>query len=306
LKVLITGGTGLVGVPLSKALASQGHEVTVLTRSGSPRSEGMPGISFVSGDPTRPGHWQKSAAEHDAVINLAGQSIFGRWSDDAKRRIWDSRILTTRSVAEALRQKRDKAAILLSASGVGYYGPRGDEEVDEGGSPGRDFLALLSREWETEAKQAQEAGTRVVLCRFGVVLAASGGALNQMLPAFKVGLGSPLGSGQQWFPWIHVQDLVSALLFLLNKQDLEGPVNLVAPQPVRNRDFTRALAKALRRPHVLPSVPGFMLKLAMGEFSTVLLTGQRAVPKKLLEAGYRFLHPTIEEALHNLLGKGLV
>ena len=303
MKILITGGTGLVGTHLSGTLASKGHEVTILTRSVSLPARAVPRIHYVSADPTQPGPWQKSAADHDAVINLAGQSIFGRWNDEKKKRIWESRILTTRGVVEALQQKRDKPGVLLSTSGVGYYGPCGEEEIDESHPSGRDFLALLSREWESEAKRAQETGARVVLCRFGVVLSSTGGALKQMIPAFRAGLGSPLGSGRQWFPWIHVQDLVSALSFVLGKDDLEGPLNCVSPQPVRNREFTRALAKALGRPHALPAVPGFMLKFAMGEFSAVLLTGQKAVPRRLLDAGFRFDHPSIEEALRNLFGK---
>lgn len=298
----MTGGTGLVGTTLADELASQGHQITILTRSVAHRTTSRPNISHVSGEPTRPGPWQNSVPGHHAVVNLAGQSIYGRWSQEEKRRIWESRILTTRNLAEALgRSTQDRPSVFLSASGAGYYGPTGDEEIDEGGTPGRDFLALLSREWEAEAEQARDAEVRVVLCRFGVVLAARGGALKQMLPLFKAGLGSSLGSGQQWFPWIHEEDLVNALSFLLERHDIEGPVNCVAPHPVRNRDFTRALAATLSRPHFLPSVPRFMLKLALGEFSSVLLTGQRAVPRKLMEAGFEFVHPTIEAALQDLL-----
>ncbi|MEW6444210.1 MAG: TIGR01777 family oxidoreductase [bacterium] len=301
MRVFVTGGTGLVGTALSRELAAKGHEVTLLTRS--PRGRpGLSRISFLAGDPTQPGAWQKSAAEHDAAVNLAGESIFSRWSAQAKRRIWDSRILTTRNVVDALARRREQGAVLLSASGAGFYGPRGDEEVDETASSGRDFLALLSREWETEAMQAlPAAGARVVLCRFGVVLSARGGALKQMLLPFRAGLGSPLGSGRQWFPWIHLQDLAGALAFLLSRQDAEGPFNCVAPEPVRNREFTRALAAALHKPCFLPAIPGPLIRIAAGEFSSVLLTGQRAVPRRLLEAGFGFLFPDIRGALADLL-----
>lgn len=278
---------------------SQGHQVTVLTRSADRRPS--PGVAYVTGDPTRPGAWQEALAEHEAVINLAGHPIFCRWTPEAKARIRDSRVLTTRHVAEALGRSKVPGTVLVSASGVGYYGPREDEEVDESASPGRDFLALLAKEWEETALGARTGGARVALCRFGVVLARSGGALRGMLLPFKLGLGSPLGRGNQWFPWIHIHDLVRILLFVLCEPALDGPVNCTAPGVVRNRDFTRALARMLARPHFLPRAPAPLIKALAGEVASVLLTGQRAVPRKLLEAGFRFRYPGIETALRHLV-----
>ncbi len=299
MRIFVTGGTGLVGGHFAIHALSQGHQVTVLTRSAARRPS--PGVSYVTGDPTRPGAWQEAVAEHEAVINLAGHPIFCRWTPEAKARIRDSRILTTRHVAEALSGSKAPGTVLVSASGVGYYGPREDEEVDESAPPGSDFLALLAKEWEETALAARTAGARVVLCRFGVVLARSGGAFRTMLLPFKLGLGSPLGSGTQWFPWIHVQDLVRVLLFALSEPALEGPVNCTAPGIVRNRDFTRALARMLARPHILPRVPAALIRAAAGEVASVLLTGQRAVPRRLLDAGFRFRYPGIETALRHLV-----
>jgi|YNPNPStandDraft_1061719.scaffolds.fasta_scaffold69552_1 uncharacterized protein (TIGR01777 family) len=299
MRIFLTGGTGLVGSNLARHALSQGHQVTVLTRSGGQQLP--PGVACVSGDPTRPGVWQDLLAEHEAVVNLAGHPIFRRWTPQTKARIRDSRILTTRNVAEALNRAKRPGAVLVSASGVGYYGSRGDEEVDESAPAGDDFLALLARDWEETALAARAAGARVVLCRFGVVLARSGGALRTMLLPFKLGLGSPIGSGAQWFPWIHIHDLVRIILFALSEPRLEGPVNCTAPGIVRNRDFTKALARMLARPHVLPRVPATVLKLLAGEVSSILLTGQRAVPKKLLDGGFRFRYPGLETALRHLV-----
>lgn len=288
-----------MGSNLARHALSQGHQVTVLTRSGGRQFPA--GAVCVSGDPTSPGAWQDLLADHEAVVNLAGHPIFCRWTPQAKARIRDSRILTTHNVVEALKRAKHPGAVLVNASGVGYYGPREDEEVDESAPAGNDFLALLARDWEEKALGARPAGARVVLCRFGVVLARSGGALRTMLVPFKLGLGSPIGSGAQWFPWIHIHDLVRIILFAVSEPGLQGPVNCTAPGIVRNRDFTRTLARMLARPHVLPRVPATVIKVLAGEVSSVLLTGQRVVPKKLLEAGFRFRYPGLETALRHLV-----
>jgi uncharacterized protein (TIGR01777 family) len=302
MKIFMTGGTGFVGTTLTQKLVEQGHQVTVLTRkiSGAPISE--KGVSLIEGDPTTEGAWQEQLSHHKAVINLAGASILRRWTREAKAMIRDSRVLTTKNLVKAMRACKDKDTTLISASAIGYYGFHGDEELDESYAPGNDFLALLSKDWEEEALQARQYGVRVLICRIGIVLGTRGGALGQMIPIFKMGLGSPVGTGEQWLSWIHEHDLVRIYLFLLDKKDLEGPVNCTAPGPVKNREFTKALGKALKRPTFMPAVPGFMLKIIKGEFGNVILKGQRVVPKKLSDAGFDFQFPRISDALQDLLG----
>jgi uncharacterized protein (TIGR01777 family) len=302
MNVFMTGGTGFVGTSLSERLLALGHGVTVLTRSVAIAGEGQGGVRYVEGDPTQPGPWQQAVAGHEVIINLAGASIFKRWTKEVKQVLRDSRIKTTRNLVHAISGGSPKKVTLFSTSAIGYYGFRGDEALDEESSPGDDFLANLSQEWEAEALQAVQHGVRVVICRFGIVLGAGGGALGQMVPVFKKGLGSPLGSGKQWFSWIHAQDLVNIYLFLLDKSDVSGPVNCTAPNPVRNEELTKALAHVLGKPAFMPAVPGFMVKMTMGEFGAVLLKGQKVMPKHLLALGYPFRFPRIEAALQDLLG----
>ena len=239
MRIFITGGTGFVGSLLTSQLVQQGHEVTVLTRAIR-KSQGLPGsVSFVEGDSARQGNWQEKVAEHQVIINLAGASIFKRWTRNVKAAIRDSRILTTRNLVHALSAREGKETLLLSTSAVGYYGFHEDEELDEGSPPGDGFLASLSREWEAAAMEADKLGVRVVLCRFGIVLGKEGGALEKMVPSFRRYLGSALGSGRQWFSWIHQQDLVNIYQFLINQEEISGSINFAAPNPVRNRDLTR-------------------------------------------------------------------
>jgi uncharacterized protein (TIGR01777 family) len=240
-------------------------------------------------------------AEHDGVINLAGASIFCRWTRANKRALRESRIETTRNLVQGLSGRKGRETVLLSASGAGYYGFREEEGIGEDAPGGQDFLAVLSQEWETEAQKAAENGARVVLCRLGVVLGRNGGALKKMAPAFRAGLGSALGHGSQWFSWIHEKDLADIFLFLLNRKDASGPVNCTAPRPVRNRELTKGLGQALRRPTFLPSVPGPLLKMALGEFAQVFLQGQCAIPAQLLALGFDFRFPTLDQALADLL-----
>ena len=295
MKIFLTGGTGFVGKTLAPALVRSGHEVSILTRAA---KEGSSGISWIEGDPTQKGKWQDAVKEHEAVINLAGASIFTRWTEEAKQKIRDSRILTTRHLVEALEGGKGKA--FLSTSAVGYYGSHGDEILSEEASPGGDFLALLAKDWEAEAKEAEKKGCRVVITRFGIVLGEKGGALGQMIPLFNKYLGGPLGSGKQWFSWIHIEDLVRACLFLLEHPEISGPVNFTAPNPVRNKELSQWLGRILGRPAFLPA-PGFMLRLVLGEFGSILLEGQKVIPQKLLEAGFQFQYPEIAPALRQVV-----
>ncbi|MGE5253255.1 MAG: TIGR01777 family oxidoreductase [Planctomycetaceae bacterium] len=295
MKIFITGGTGFVGKSLAPALVRSGHEVSILTRSG---KGDLPGISWIGGDPTQRGKWQEAVQEHGVIINLAGASIFTRWTEEAKRRIRDSRILTTRHLLEAMEGGKGKT--FFSTSAVGYYGFHGDEELTEDSPPGGDFLALLARDWEAEAREAEKKGCRVVITRFGIVLGEKGGALGQMIPLFRKYLGGPLGSGKQWFSWIHIEDLTRAFLFLVEHPELSGPVNFTAPNPVRNKELARALGRVLGRPAFLPA-PGFLLRMVLGEFGSILLEGQRVLPRKLLQAGFQFRYPEIDGALRQVI-----
>lgn len=299
MKVFITGGTGFLGAALTEGLLGEGHSVTILSRSsqkGPPRM----GLAYCAGNPTKSGPWQEEVSRHDVVINLAGASIFRPWNEKNKKAIRNSRILTTRNLVDAIGQAPENIT-LLSGSAVGYYGFRDDEELDENSPPGHDFLADVVEAWETEAKRAEQFGVRVVLCRIGVILGRDGGALSKMLSVFKWGLGSPLGSGNQWFSWISLHDLVTIFLFLLENKALSGPVNCTSPHPVTNREMTKALGKILHRPTILPPVPGFLIKGVLGEFSDVFVKGQKVLPGKLLQNGFVFTFPEIEAALAHLI-----
>lgn len=301
MKIFMTGGTGFVGTSLAQKLLVKGHQITILTRKISDDTSTEEGTFLIEGDPTKKGAWQEHVCGHEVVINLAGASIFRRWTKEAKAIIRQSRLLTTENLVEAMGSCKGDETTLISTSAVGYYGFHGDEELDESHPPGDDFLAKLSKDWEDAANEAKQYGARVITCRFGIVLGRQGGALGQMIPLFKTGLGSPLGSGKQWFSWIHEQDLINVYLFLIDHKNLSGPINCMAPEPVTNREFTKALGMAMERPTFMPAVPGFMLKILKGEFGNVLLKGQRVVPKKLLDAGFEFQFPRLNDALHNLL-----
>lgn len=304
MKIFMTGGTGFVGTTLTHRLLREGNQVTILTRKAPSDSAArtQEGLSYVEGDPTRSGAWQESVPGHDVVINLAGASIFRRWNRETKDLIRQSRVQTTTNLVDALAGGPAEGTVLLSTSAVGYYGFHNDEELDEESPPGEDFLATVTRDWEAAANRAQALGVRVILCRFGIVLGKEGGALAQLIPLFQKGLGSPLGSGRQWLSWIHEEDLVGIYLFLMGRGDVSGPVNCTAPNPVTNRELTHALGKALGKPTFLPPVPGFIVKVMKGEFGTVLLNGQRVLPKRLLGLGFRFRFPDMGSALKDLVG----
>lgn len=233
------------------------------------------------------------------IINLAGASIFSRWTPEQKKILLSSRIETTRNLVEALPDNA-KNVTFFSTSAVGYYGFHEDEELTENLPAGNDFLAQLAYTWEQEALRAQNKGARVVITRFGIVLGKNGGALGQMIPLFKYFLGGPLGSGRQWFSWVHMDDLARAFIFLLKNTEIKGAVNLCSPEPVRNVDLGRAIGKILHRPSFIPA-PGFMIKLILGEFGSVLLRGQRVIPRRLLDAGFQFKYPNMEEALKTII-----
>jgi len=303
MKIFITGGTGFIGSHLTKKLVGAEHRVTVLTRKIRPGRTLPTGAVYCEGDPNVPGKWQEIVADHDMVINLAGASIIGRWTENKKKEIRNSRINTTHHLVDGIEMAAAKGRqiALLSTSAVGYYGDRGDEPLTEESSAGTDFLGHLAQDWEREALRAEEYGARVVLCRFGLVLGSSGGVLAKMMPAFKLGLGSRLGSGRQWFSWIHQGELANIFAYLADKPELRGVFNCVAPESVTNDEFTRQLAQTLDR-RVLPiGIPALVLKLAFGEMSTVLLGGQRVSPENLLQSGYVFRFSTISTALAELL-----
>jgi len=301
MKIFITGGTGFVGSYLSQELASQGHELTILTRRRQPPASSPPHTRYLSGDPTQAGPWMQAVPEHDWVINLAGASIFARWNEATKKAIYDSRVLTTRNLVAAL-AAGERRQLFCSTSAPGFYGPRGEETLTEDSPPGHDFLATVAQAWEAEALKAQDLGLRVVITRFGVVLGQGGGILAQLTPFFRYFLGGPAGDGSQWFSWIHIQDLARAFLFLPDHPELSGPVNFTSPDPVRNRELAQALGRALHRPSLLPA-PAFVMRLVLGELAEAILTGQKIRPQKLLQAGFTFLYPDIHTALNNLLGE---
>ncbi len=301
MKVFITGGTGFVGSTLTRVLAADGHEVTLLTRSIRKDAALPEGVRYLEGDPTRRGPWQEKVPEHAIFINLAGASIFTRWNEKTKREMYESRILTTNRLVEAMAGGRGKDMQLLSTSAVGFYGFHGDEPLEEPSPPGSDFLASLAADWEAAASAARGHGVRVVLCRFGIVLGREGGVLKKQVPLFRRFLGAPVGDGNQWMSWIHESDLANIFLFFIDREKtFDGAVNCTAPEPVRNRDFTRTLGEVLGVP-TLPAVPGFLIRLILGEFGGVILKGQRVLPRKLLELGYRFQFPSLREALVDLL-----
>ncbi|MBN1274130.1 MAG: TIGR01777 family oxidoreductase [Candidatus Aminicenantes bacterium] len=301
MKVFITGGTGFVGRTLIESLSAERHRIVLLTRH--PEKASFPeNVEVIGGDPTEPGPWQEKAVLCEAAVNLAGASIFTRWSNRAKERILNSRVFTTQNLVDSFDRKKSRTKLLINASAVGFYGSRGDEELDETSPPGNDFLAGVTRDWEGEAEKAENYGVRVIRCRFGIVLGKHGGALATMVRPFRFGVGASFGSGKQWFSWIHERDLARILLFLIDKKDPAGPINAAAPHPVQNRELAKTIGRVLHRP-VWPSVPGFVLKLYLGEFAESLLTGQKVLPKKLTRAGFRFEYPLLEEALQDLLGK---
>jgi uncharacterized protein (TIGR01777 family) len=282
MRITITGASGLIGSKLVAALKGRGDEVTKLSlRSGPPDPEALAG--------------------RDAIVHLAGENVAQRWTDETRKAILDSRQRGTRQLVEALSQADPKPRALISSSAVGYYGPHGDERLDEDTAPGDDFLAGVCVVWEREAQNAEALGLRVVRVRTGVVLDANGGALSKMLLPFKLGGGGPVAGGRQYLPWIHVDDVVGIYLRAIDDPAWHGPVNATAPEPVTNRAFSKALGKALHRPAIAP-IPGAAIRLLYGDMAEIVTAGQRAVPRRTLELGYTYQRPDLDEALHAAVG----
>lgn len=299
--VIITGGTGLIGRALAAGLVGAGYEVVVLSRSPE-RATGLPpGVRVERWDAHSAEGWGHLVEGADAIVNLAGENIAaGRWTAAHKQRVRDSRINAGRAVVQAVQQAARKPRVVVQASGIGYYGPRGDREVTEETPPGDDFLAHVAREWEASTKPVEALGVRRTIIRTGVVLSTRGGAFPRLLLPFRLFVGGPLGSGRQWLPWIHIADEVAAIRFLIENEAAHGPFNLCAPNPLTNAEFGRVLGRVMGRPAFIPT-PGFAIRLVLGEMATLLLDGQRAMPKRLLELQFAFRFPTADAALRDLL-----
>ena len=296
MKIVVSGSTGLIGSALTKALRRRDHEVVPMVRRRL-----APGERAIAWDPKRATLDRPGLEGVDAVVHLAGENVFGRWSQAKKQRIYDSRVTGTRLLCDTLAGLRRPPTTLLAASAIGYYGDRGGEVVTEESPPGTDFLAHVARDWEAATAAATRAGIRVVNTRNGVVLTTTGGALAKMLPAFRLGLGGPVGSGDQYLSWIALDDMINAILHLLTHPDLVGPVNMTAPAPVTNREFARALGKVLGRPAVV-TVPAFALRMAFGtEGAAMLQSGQRVSPARLIASGFSFSLQEVGQALRFLL-----
>jgi uncharacterized protein len=290
--IAVTGASGLIGHALVARLRLEGRRVRRLVRTPDPKSP-----DDVAWDPMRGTLDPRQLEGAEAVIHLAGEPIAQRWTGARREAIRESRVRGTELLARAIAALDRKPEVLLSGSAVGYYGDRGDDAVDEESAPGTDFLAGVAREWETATDAAKAAGVRVVLLRTGIVLSAHGGALERLLPPFRLGVGGPIGTGRQWMSWIALEDHVRAMEHALATVGLHGPVNLVAPNPVMNAEFASTLGRVLDRPAIVP-VPAFALELLYGEMArSTILAGQRVLPRKLLRSGFHFAHPTLEEAL---------
>jgi hypothetical protein len=304
MRVVITGATGTIGAALASALGARGDVVVALSRDAD-RGHRVLGVNaevYAWPDPLGTRAPADALRGADAVVHLLGEPVAQRWTEASKRRIRESRGLATRNLVTALNGLADgeRPNVLVSQSATGYYGPQGDEPLDENAPAGSDFLAEVVVAWEYEARQA-EARMRVAMTRTGVVLSPSGGALAKMLPFFKLGIGGPVAGGRQYVPWVHLDDVVGVLLCAVDNDDASGPINVTAPNPVTNAQLSTVLGRVLHRPAVLP-VPGFAVKLLYGEMAEIVTTGQRARPAKLQQLGYRFAHPELEEALRDVLG----
>ncbi len=303
MKIALTGATGLIGTALCENLLRDGHQVVALGRDPEKIRARLSGVEAVQWETTAGPPPAEALETVDAVVNLAGESIASsRWTTSRKQAIRDSRVQGTRHLRKALAASDAKPAVLVNGSAIGFYGDRGEQQLDERSDPGSGFLSDVCRQWEAEALEAESEGIRVVLLRTGIVLSAEGGALQKMLPPFKMFAGGPLGSGKQWMSWIHLADEVGLIREAISNPELSGSLNATSPDPRTNAEFSRALGKALGRPAVLPA-PGFALKLLLGEMAqALLLEGQRVYPQKALDAGFRFQFPKLEEALADLLG----
>lgn len=305
MKVAIAGATGFVGSRLVEKLQAAGHQVVVLSRDAAKAgrvfpASAYPNLEVVAYTPAESGDWQNSIAGCDAVVNLAGVPIAEeRWTEARQREILDSRKLTTEKLVEAIVNANPKPSVFVSASAIGYYGTSETAEFDENSPAGSDFLATVCKEWETAAQPAKNAGTRLAILRLGIVL-GMGGALAKMLPAFKLFAGGPIGTGKQWFSWVHREDVVDLILYALQNSQVEGVLNATAPNPVRMNELCQTLGEVLNRPSWLP-VPSFALELLLGDGAKVVLEGQKVLPKQTLASGFQYQYPTLKLALEEIL-----
>lgn len=305
MKVAITGATGFVGSILVQRLQGEGHKIVVLTRNTAFAqkvfpSEAFSNLEIVAYTPNTSGSWQSLIASCDGVVNLAGEPIGeGRWTPERKQEILNSRKLGTQKIVEAIANANPKPSVLINASAIGYYGTSETATFDEASLSGNDFLAQVCQAWEAEAKKVKDAGVRLVILRFGIVL-GNGGALGKMIPAFKLFAGGPIGSGRQWFSWIHVDDLVNLILQALTKPEIEGVYNATAPNPVRMGDLSQTLGGVMNRPSWLP-VPGFAIEALLGDGAIVVLEGQQVIPKRTVETGFEYKYPNLQSALTQIL-----
>lgn len=301
MRVTITGATGLIGRHLVTRLRERGDEVTVLSRDAAKAREAL-GVDAVAWDPLAGAAPAEALAGRDGVVHLAGEPVAQRWSEGAKRRIRESREIGTRNLVAGIEAADPRPSVLVSASGIDYYGNRGDETVTEDDPLGEGFLPEVTKVWEAEAVKAEELGLRVARLRTGVVLSQTGGALTKMLPPFKLGAGGPVAGGRQWMPWIHLDDIAGFYLAALDDERWSGPFNAVAPEPVTNKEFSKALGRALHRPAVAP-VPALALRLLYGDMAQIVTDGRRAGPKRAQALGFAWTHPDLDEALRSALGR---
>jgi uncharacterized protein (TIGR01777 family) len=303
MKIIITGATGFIGRALSAGLLEAGYHVVALSRNADRGREILGGgVVVVEWDGKSSQGWKELANGAYGIVNLVGENISnGRWTQKKKQRILQSRLDAGKAVVEAVAEAKKKPRVVIQSSGIGYYGSTSDEMIDESSPPGKGFLVEVADQWEASSKQVESLGTRHVIIRTGVVLGSEGGAFPRLLTPFRFFVGGPLGSGKQWLPWIHLHDEVKAIRFLMEKEDLNGPFNLCAPEPITMKEFSQTLGKIMRRPSWLP-IPGLMLRLLFGQMAEeALLSGQRALPRRLLDGGYRFKYPNLNPALEEIL-----
>ncbi len=299
MKVLITGGRGFVGKNLTKVLLDKGFQVVSISRAASFNEIQHENFRYISANTIEPGSWQDELKDTDVVINLAGANIFRYWTQKYKKQMYDSRIYTTRNLVDAL--PKERKITFISTSAVGFYGDRGEDTLNETEPVGDDYLAKICEDWEAEAFKAKSDNVRVLIARFGVVAEKSGGAMKMMIPPFKFFVGGPLANGQQWFPWIHLTDLMNAIVFLMDNSTAQGIFNFCAPNSIRNKDMSRTIGKLLKRPSFFV-VPRFAINLALGELGSLVLNSQRAVPENLQKLGFEFQYQDFETAMVDILG----
>ncbi len=300
MKVAITGGLGFLGTHITSKLLDAGMEVTVFARSGD-KDLLHAEFNYVRCDLAVEGVWQQVLSQHDAVINLAGANIFTRWNRQKKEEIYNSRIISTRNVVDGIKSKKSKVKVLLNASATGYYGLSGDDPVKESDGPGNDFLSMVCSNWEDEAMRAAGPGVRVAVMRFGTVFGSESGAFPKLWKNFRFMAGGRLGNGRQWFPWIHVDDAAGIALQMLKDKKMSGAYNCTSPGIVTNREFTAVMSEISGRPQLVPFIPGFMLRIILGEFGSFLVHGQKTLPERLLESGYGFMYPDLKSAVTALV-----